>query len=81
MSLLDRYGPQSTFDFPTRDLAVHLFNSFISTTMCDDLARATEARDGKKIAMSLLDVRLDCGVLFSSTSYSGFDLNLVQLMA
>ena len=27
---------------------MHLYNSFISTTMCDDLARATEARDGKK---------------------------------
>ena len=31
--------------------------------------------------MSLLDVSLDCGVLISSTFYSGFDLNLVQLMA
>ena len=31
--------------------------------------------------MSLLSVSLDCGVLFSSTSYSGFDLSLVQLMA
>ena len=27
---------------------MHLGNSFISTTMCDDLARATEAQDGKK---------------------------------
>ena len=27
---------------------MHLVNSFISTTMCDDLARATEAQDGKK---------------------------------
>ena len=27
---------------------MHLNNSFISTTMCDDLARATEAQDGKK---------------------------------
>ena len=33
------------------------------------------------LAMSLLNVSLDCGVLISSTSYSGFDLNLVQLMA
>ena len=31
--------------------------------------------------MSLLDVRLDCGALISSTSYSGFNLNLVQPMA
>ena len=29
-------------------LNMHLNNSFSSTTMCDDLARATEARDGKK---------------------------------
>ena len=29
-------------------LKLHLDNSFISTTMCDDLARATEAQDGKK---------------------------------
>ena len=29
-------------------LQLHLRNSFISTTMCDDLARATEAQDGKK---------------------------------
>ena len=28
---------------------MHLDNSFISTTLCDDLARATEAQDGKKI--------------------------------
>ena len=27
---------------------MHLRNSFISTTRCDDLARATEAQDGKK---------------------------------
>ena len=27
---------------------MHLDNSFISTTMCDNLARATEAQDGKK---------------------------------
>ena len=27
---------------------LHLLNSFISTTMCDDLARATEVQDGKK---------------------------------
>ena len=27
---------------------MHLDNSFISTTLCDDLARATEAQDGKK---------------------------------
>ena len=26
---------------------MHLRNSFISTTRCDDLARATEAQDGK----------------------------------
>ena len=31
--------------------------------------------------MSLLDVSLDCGVLISSTSYSRFDLNLVQLLS
>ena len=30
-------------------LQLHLRNSFISTTMCDDLARATEAQDGKKL--------------------------------
>ena len=30
-------------------LDMHLDNSFISTTSCDDLARATEAQDGKKI--------------------------------
>ena len=29
-------------------LQLHILNSFISTTMCDDLARATEAQDGKK---------------------------------
>ena len=29
-------------------LNMHRYNSFFSTTMCDDLARATEARDGKK---------------------------------
>ena len=29
-------------------LIMHMDNSFISTTMCDDLARATEAQDGKK---------------------------------
>ena len=34
---------------------MHLNNSFISTTMCDDLARATEAQDGKKKAMKALD--------------------------
>ena len=28
---------------------MHLDNSFISTTLCDDLARATEAQDGKKV--------------------------------
>ena len=28
---------------------MQLDNSFISTTMCDDLARATEAQDGKKM--------------------------------
>ena len=33
------------------------------------------------LAMSLLNVSLNCGVLISSTSYSGFDLNLVQLIA
>ena len=27
---------------------MHLGNSFISTTLCDDLARAAEAQDGKK---------------------------------
>ena len=27
---------------------MHLDNSFISTTLCDDLPRATEAQDGKK---------------------------------
>ena len=32
---------------------MHLNNSFISTTMCDDLARATEAQDGKKLGMTL----------------------------
>ena len=31
---------------------MHLDNSFISTTLCDDLARATEAQDGKKAATS-----------------------------
>ena len=29
-------------------LNMHINNSFTSTTMCDDLARATEAQDGKK---------------------------------
>ena len=31
---------------------MHLDNSFISTTLCDDLARAAEAKDGKKICAS-----------------------------
>ena len=33
---------------------MHMDNSFISTTMCDDLARATEAQDGKKNAGATL---------------------------
>ena len=38
-------APLST---PQRGIqCMHLCNSFISTTMCDDLARATEAQDGK----------------------------------
>ena len=32
---------------------MHLDNSFISTTLCDDLARATEAQDGKKNTQQL----------------------------
>ena len=31
--------------------------------------------------MSLIRSNTDCGVLISSTSYSGFDLSLVQLIA
>ena len=31
--------------------------------------------------MSLISLASDCGILISSTSYSGFDLSLVQLMA
>ena len=37
---------------------MHLRNSFISTTRCDDLARATEAQDGKK-NHGLTHARLD----------------------
>ena len=53
------FGPDLTVDYvmvPTPlltpqcgTLQLHLYNSFISTTMCDDLARATEAQDGKKV--------------------------------
>ena len=53
------FGPDKTsdcvlvrtplFDSPRRDMD----NSFISTTMCDDLARATEAQDGKNDCPSL----------------------------
>ena len=52
------FGPVKTSDFVLvrtplltpqgGTLILHMDNSFISTTMCDDLARATEARDGKK---------------------------------
>ena len=43
-------------------LNMHLNNSFISTTMCDDLARATEARDGKKIRPTLKMGRGDLNI-------------------
>ena len=36
---------------------MHLANSFISITLCDDLARAEKAMDGKKILSHKMDVR------------------------
>ena len=44
---------------------LHLRNSFNSTTMCDDLARATEAQDGKKMRSVFI-------VLVISTHHSTF---------
>ena len=45
-----RNGPYSTFDSPMRDIAIASVQFVHQHDMCDDLARATEAQDGKKNA-------------------------------
>ena len=45
--------------------SMHLRNSFISTTRCDDLARATEAQDGKKDKVTPRACRCCCCILFT----------------
>ena len=79
-------GPDKTSDCATvrtplstpqgGTLKLRMDNSFISTTMCDDLARATEAQDGKK---KLQRVRPPTGSTTTGNLNTNHDKNYMRL--